>query len=98
VSVDSLYYKINSLRQCYSGCITHKEFIYDDNAKIHHSQVTVKRGLLDKVKFSEESIYINREDCVFCYNIFNLPNIKNAYIQNELSYYISSNSQGYMIE
>lgn len=95
---DTLLYKINSLRQCPSGCILHKEYSPDSKIyHIHHSQPTVKSCLLDKVKFPEESIYINKEDSIFCYLIFDLPNIINAYIQNELSYYTSSNSQGYMI-
>ena len=41
IEICSINYKINTLRQCWSGCITHKEYSHND--KIHHSQVTVKR-------------------------------------------------------
>lgn len=95
---ESVLYKINSLRQCPSGCILHKE--YSPNSKIyhiHHSQPTVKRCLLDKVKFPEEIEFNTREDSVFCYNIFDLPNIRNAYIQNELSIYKPSKTFGHLV-
>lgn len=89
--------RINHLIQAPSGCITQPPGYNDKIDKIHHSQVTVKSFILDEIKFSEEPEYINIEDCVFCYKVFSLPNIKNAYIKSELSYYRSSNSQGYMV-
>lgn len=85
-----LSFSINSLKQCFSGCIIHKDF--NSNNKIHHGQVTVKKNHLDEIQFPEELDFISKEDCVFCYRIFNLPFIKNAYISNKLSFYKSSNS------
>jgi hypothetical protein len=82
--------RINSLEQCYSGCIRHK--IYN-NEKIHHGHVSVKQTIFNIVHFPEEPEFYRKEDCVFCYRVFSLPNIKNAYIVNELTYYTPSNTQ-----
>ena len=83
--------RTNTLIQSASGCITHIDGYNDTIDKIHHSQVTIKTEIFTQVKFPEEDIYNRKEDCVFCYRVFSLPNIKHAYIQNELSYYKPSN-------
>ena len=75
-----------------SGCITHIPGYSDRVDKIHHSQVTVKREIFEQVQFPEEREFNRKEDSVFCYRVFSLPNIKHAYIQNELSYYKASNT------
>jgi hypothetical protein len=77
-----------------SGCITQTNGYSDKVDKIHHSQVTIKKGILEQVQFPEEPEFNKKEDCVFCYRVFSLPNIKHAYIQNELSYYNPSNTGG----
>jgi glycosyltransferase involved in cell wall biosynthesis len=82
--------RINSLRQHCSGCIEHINYIYKDIEYIHHSQVSVKNDILKNIKFPEEVEFNRREDCIFCHRVFNLPNIKNAYIVNKLSHYIQS--------
>jgi len=82
----------NSLKQCYSGCITHK-FNYDKNDKIHHGHVSIKQYIFNLVKFPEEPEFYRKEDCVFCYRVFSLHNIKDSYIANELTYYKPSNTQ-----
>ena len=87
-----LLFMTNTLTQCQSGCIRHFNGSYQGTYKIHHAQVSIKREILDKVKFPEETEYNRKADCVFCYRIFSLPNIKHAYIQNELSYYKASNT------
>ena len=46
---------------------------------------------LIKLKKAEEE-FNRKEDSVFCYRVFSLPNIKHVYIQNELSYYKASNT------
>jgi len=81
---DSLCVHNNSLERCLSGCIKHICY-QDENNKIHHSQVSVKKYIFNSVMFPE-NIKIG-EDCFFCYQVFELPNIKNAYISNKLSYY-----------
>ena len=79
--------RTDTLIQSLSGCITHRNGYNDSIDKIHHSQVTVKTRIFELIKFPEEIEYNRKEDCVFCYRVFSLPNIKNAYIQNKLSYY-----------
>lgn len=79
--------RINSLRQHWSGCIEHINYI---NEGIHHSQVSIKKEILNNVKFPEEIEFNRKEDCIFCHRVFNLPNIKNAYVGNKLSFYAPS--------
>jgi len=86
--------RTNTLIQGWSGCITHTNGYSDNIDKIHHGQVTVKRSIFEEVKFPEEREFETKEDCVFCYRVFSLPNIKHSYIQNELSYYKPSNTGG----
>jgi len=82
----------NSLTQCDSGCLIHKDFSNNNIYHIHHSQPTLKKYILDKIKFPEETEFNRREDSIFCHRVFGLENIKNAYIINELSYYSPSNT------
>lgn len=89
---ENLNVRINSLMQCYSGCIRHIDFYSFNHQHIHHGQVSVKKGVSDKVKFPEEIEFTKREDSVFCHRVFGLENIKNAYISNVLSYYRPSNT------
>ena len=77
-----------------SGCITQINGYSDRVDKIHHGQVTVKREVFEQVQFPEEREFETKEDSVFCYRVFSLPNIKHAYIQNELSYYNPSHTGG----
>jgi hypothetical protein len=83
--------RTNSLIQAWSGCITHNGY-NDSIDKIHHSQGTVKNWILTQIKFPEEQEFNRKEDSVFCHRVFGLPNIKHAYIVNELSYYSPSNT------
>jgi len=62
------------------------------NAPIHHSQVTVRRSILNTVQFNEEGSYERREDAVFCGQVLALQTIQSAYISEELSYYKESRS------
>jgi len=94
VSLDPIQYvdvHKNSLCQCYSGCVRHKEQHYGD---IHHGHVTVKRNILDLVQFPEEIEYHTKEDSVFCNRVVGLPNIETSYINNKLSYYKPSRTGG----
>lgn len=81
--------RTNSLRQHWSGCIEHINYVEEG---IHHSQVSVKNEIFNKIKFPEEIEFNRKEDCIFCHRVFNLPNIKNSYIANKLSYYAPSGS------
>jgi glycosyltransferase involved in cell wall biosynthesis len=86
--------RTDTLVKSWSGCITQVNGYNDSIDKIHHSQVTVKKNIFEQVKFPEEVEFNTREDCVFCYRVFSLPNVKNAYIQNKLSYYKPSKTFG----
>jgi len=77
----------NILVQCRSGCI--KGGTID---RIHHGHVSVLKEIYEQVKFPEEHMYQTREDCVFCYRVFSLPNIRSSYIPHRLSKYIQSGS------
>jgi hypothetical protein len=90
--ITSINYKHNVLCQSPSGCIM--QIKYEDECiyKIHHAQSTVRREICNKVLYDESDKSVSKEDCVFCYSIFSIPNIKNSYIYNELSYYFPSNT------
>jgi len=62
------------------------------DAPIHHSQVTVRRPVLNRVQFNEEGAYERREDSIFCGQVLSLPDIRSAYISEQLSYYKESRS------
>jgi glycosyltransferase involved in cell wall biosynthesis len=77
----------NTLRQAKSGCIA-----LPSHGRIAHGHVSVKQRILDHVWYPEEKDYETREDCVFCYRAFDLPNLQTAYFHEPLSKYIPSNS------
>jgi hypothetical protein len=93
--IENIDFRENELIRCYSGCIRH--FDYDKynilSQRIHHSQCSIKRHIFDIVKYPEEKDFYSREDCVFCYRIFSIPNIKNVYISNKLTLYKPSGTQ-----
>ena len=84
----------HTLARSLSGCITQINGYSDRVDKIHHGKVTVKREVFEQVQFPEQREFETKEDSVFCYRVFSLPNIKHAYIQNELSYYNPSHTGG----
>lgn len=85
-SVDVLY---NELKISHSGCITH---IMYDTYIIFHGHVTVKANIYNKVKFKEDYKYNLSDDCAFGNDVFNLPDIKSAYVNNPLIKYTFSRS------
>jgi glycosyltransferase involved in cell wall biosynthesis len=89
IETTDIIVRANSLRQHWSGCIEHINYVEEG---IHHSQVSVKNEIFNKIKFPEEVEFNRKEDCIFCHRVFNLPNIKNSYIANKLSYYAPSNT------
>jgi glycosyltransferase involved in cell wall biosynthesis len=91
VLYESPYITYDSLCQSIGGCIRH---VNPNNRElgIHHSQVSVTRGIYNQIQFDENPAIIGKEDCVFCWCAFTLPNIKNAYISNKLSLYLQSNT------
>ena len=94
--LEGIKVRVNTLQQSVSGCITHVNVYEDRIYKIHHGHVTIKKYIFEeKVRFPEEPEFHKREDCVFCYRIFSLPNINNAYIENNLTYYKPSCTGGF---
>ena len=83
-SIDMTTYPMirNQLHQAPSGCIT-----LDHIQRIHHGQVSVLRNIFAQVQFPEEPEYEVREDCVFCFRVFGLPNIQSVYLPIPLSKY-----------
>lgn len=75
----------NQLTRASSGCIT-----LDNVQRIHHGQVSVTKEIFQQVQFPEEREYEIREDCVFCYRVFSLPNIRSVYLPDPLSKYSPS--------
>lgn len=91
VLYDSPNISYDSLCQSACGCIRH---VNPNNRElgIHHSQVTVTKEICNCIWFYENPIIIGKEDCIFCWCAFTLPNIKSAYISNKLSLYLQSNT------
>ena len=69
------------------GMITHKKTYIGD---IHHAQVSVKTDIYCYIEFNESEEFVIKADCVFCWYVFSLENITDAYISNKLSAYIPS--------
>lgn len=63
-----------------------------ESISIHHAQVSVRREILNQVRFPEEVEYIVKTDSIFCGTVLSLPNIRSAYILNPLTSYIPSKS------
>ena len=69
------------------GMIVHKK---TDIGDIHHAQVCVTTNIYCYIKFNESEEYVTKADCVFCWYVFSLEGITDAYISNKLSAYIPS--------
>jgi glycosyltransferase involved in cell wall biosynthesis len=95
--LEKINVRVNSLVQCITGCIRHSHWDFRNLEIIHHGQVTVKRHILDKVKFPEEDAFLTKEDCTFCHRVFGLENIQNAFIPHGLSLYKPSATGGFRL-
>ncbi len=82
---DTFSIEYHGLRRAPSGCaiLTGKP-----NVRIHHSQVSVRRHILEKTKFREEAAMERREDAVFCGDVLAYSENQNAYIADSLSNYL----------
>ena len=72
-----------------SGCAIHRG---DWRRRVHHSQVTVTRRVLEAVTFPEGVEYERREDAVFCGNALGDSRFRSAYIRLPLSKYDAAGS------
>jgi glycosyltransferase involved in cell wall biosynthesis len=85
--IENFDIRMNVLSKCPSGCIT-----YDYKYRITHGHSSVTNKIYQIVQFPEESEYEAREDCVFCYRILSLPDVKTCYLAHSLSYFSPSGS------
>lgn len=67
-----------------SGCAIHRA---DWSRRVHHSQVTVTRKVLNMMTFPEGTEYERREDAVFCGNVLSMVGFRSAYLPLVLSKY-----------
>jgi len=75
----------NRLIKSPTGCAV---ISYDFSLRIHHSQVSIKREIFDKIKFREEKEYERKEDSIFCGDVLGSEyGKKNIYINLGLSKY-----------
>ncbi len=82
---DSFSIEYHGLQKAPSGCAVLK---HNWSAQIHHSQVSVRRHILEKTKFRENACMERREDAVFCGDVLAYSENQNAYIANSLSNYL----------
>lgn len=82
--IQSPHRTMNHLRRAPSGCA-----ILDTNstARIHHSQVTVSKFILSRIRFKEDIGHERREDAVFCGDVLDMPGCQSVYIADPLSKY-----------
>lgn len=66
-----------------SGCAVH---LADWTRRVHHSQVTVTRRVLERMTFPEGADYERREDAVFCGYVLSMG-FRSAYVPLVLSKY-----------
>lgn len=81
---DTAAYEYGVLERAPSGCAIVK---YNWRSLIHHSQVSVLKDVLDKIKFIETADHERREDAVFCGHVLAEFPGDNVYISNKLSAY-----------
>lgn len=83
---DSFPLITNQLARGRTGCAI---YIPDEcRPGIMHSQVSVRRHIVDQVKFREEPEWEQKEDALFCGDILMCPGIKSQWIPIVLSRYI----------
>jgi glycosyltransferase involved in cell wall biosynthesis len=76
--------RVNVLRRAPSGCAVVES---DYASRIHHSQVSVKKSILESYRFKEDVSHERREDSVFCGDVLATPGIQSVYLKNPLSKY-----------
>ena len=72
------------LERAPSGCAIHRA---DWRRRVHHSQATATRKVLEQVAYPEGAEYERREDAVFCGNVLGAAGFRSAYVPLVLSKY-----------
>lgn len=81
---ETIHYEYGVLMKAPSGCAIVK---YNWQLPIHHSQVSVSKDIMLKLKFNESSDHERKEDAIFCGLVLSTEPERNVYIKNELSQY-----------
>ena len=74
----------NRLRRAPTGCAVVEG---NTSARIHHSQATVSKFVLGRIRFQEDIGHERREDAVFCGDVLAMPGVQSVYISDPLSKY-----------
>ncbi len=82
---DTFSIEYHGLQKAPTGCAVLKR---NWSAAIHHSQVSVRKHILEKTKFREEACMERKEDAIFCGDVLAYSENRNAYIANSLSNYV----------
>jgi glycosyltransferase involved in cell wall biosynthesis len=83
--IDNIHLHKNKLVRSATGCV-----VYHPNPKanIHHGHVTVRKTVMDFVRFPENwNKYKRKEDSLFCGVIVSMSHLQTAYIENDLCWY-----------
>lgn len=85
LSIDSITYIMNQItrsKESFGVVVSGTP-----HTKIHHSQVSIRKGIFDVVQFREQKRFERFEDSVFCSDCMYIESIQTAYITNSLSKY-----------
>lgn len=84
-SIEAPRIHTNKLQRGPTGCVV---FEPNYSAKIHHGHVTVRKSVLDFVRFPENwGRYTRKEDSLFCGVVVSMRHLSSAYIEDDLSWY-----------
>jgi hypothetical protein len=75
---------LNRLRRAPSGCAILEG---SPSVRIHHSQATVSKFVLGRIRYKEDIGHERREDAVFCGDVLAMPGVQSVYIADPLSKY-----------
>lgn len=81
---DEIPIEYDCLERAPSGCAIYRA---DWTRRVHHSQATATRNVLERVAYPEGAEYERREDAVFCGNVLGTAGFRSAYVPLVLSKY-----------
>ena len=75
----------NALRRGPTGCVL---YAADWTANVHHGHVTLRKSVMDFVRFPEDwAAYTRKEDTLFCGMLVSMRHLRTMYIADDLSWY-----------
>ena len=90
----NIYY--NTLHRS-GGMLVHNTTPEKGRGLITHGHVSVKTKVYNYIRFNESDEFVTKADCVFCWYVFSISDIKHAYISNKLSLYVPSGSCNFRV-